>query len=100
MNDMVNNPKHYASAAGNDIDCLTAMHAMAGDEEFAGHLRCQVFKYLWRYKKKGRSVEDLEKAKFYQELLIELAAKIARKEENASEVERLNVIAAMHEGSD
>ena len=100
MNDMVNNPEHYASEVGNEIDCLTAMHAMVGDEEFAGHLRCQVFKYMWRYKKKGKAVQDLDKAMFYQNRLKNLTIQMIEKKALADKIERMNMMAAMHEGSD
>jgi hypothetical protein len=100
MTDMVNNPEHYASEIGNEIDCLTAMHAMAGDDEFAGHLRCQVFKYLWRYKRKGKAVQDLEKAMFYQNRLKNLTIQMIEKKAVEDRIETLNIMSAMHEGDD
>jgi hypothetical protein len=100
MNDLVNSPDHYASEVGNEIDCLTAMHAMAGDTEFAGHLRCQVFKYLWRYKKKGKAVQDLEKAMFYQNRLKNLTIQMIEEKAKSDQIERLNLMAKIHEGMD
>lgn len=100
MNDLVNNPEHYASETGAEIDCLTAMHAMAGDIEFAGHLRCQVFKYLWRYKKKGKAVQDLDKAMFYQNRLKNLTIQMAERKAKADQIERMNLMAKIHEGMD
>ncbi len=63
MNDIINNPAHYAAEVGKEIDCLTAMHACVGDGEFAGHLRCQMFKYIWRFKRKlgADPIDDLRK---------------------------------------
>lgn len=71
MSDPVNNPAHYQGHNG--VDCITAMEAMVGPEVFAGHLRCQVLKYLWRYQEKGTPTQDLNKARFYLDRLIELS---------------------------
>jgi len=100
MVDMVNNPAHYSSESEKDIECLDAMHAMVGDEEFSGHLRCQALKYLWRYKKKGRAIEDLEKSIFFMNRLKDLTNTMIEKKEIKDTVETLNIMAAMHEGDD
>lgn len=65
--DNVNNPNHYASTK---IECIVAMEAMLSPEEFIGYLRGNIFKYQWRYKQKN-GVEDLKKAQWYQNKLIE-----------------------------
>ena len=65
--DNVNSPNHYASQA---IECIVAMEAMLSPEEFIGYLRGNIFKYQWRYKQKNGS-EDLKKAQWYQNKLIE-----------------------------
>lgn len=66
--DPVNNPSHYASGG---IECIDAMQAMLSREEFIGYLRGNIFKYQWRYKLKN-GVEDLKKAQWYQNKLIEV----------------------------
>lgn len=66
MNDNVNSPVHYTSAP---IECIDAIRAALGFDEFRGFLRGNVIKYLWRYEMKG-GVEDLRKAKWYLERLI------------------------------
>ena len=38
--------------------------------EFEGYCKGQVLKYLWRYRYKGKPVEDLKKAEWYLQLLI------------------------------
>lgn len=71
VEDSVNQPSHYTSGG---IECLDAMQAMLSKDEFIGFLRGNVFKYNWRYKLKN-GIEDLKKAKFYQDKLIEVESK-------------------------
>lgn len=68
VDDKVNKPNHYANFS---IECIDAMQAMLSREEFIGYLRGNIFKYLWRYKLKN-GVEDLKKAQWYQNKLIEV----------------------------
>jgi hypothetical protein len=64
--DMVNKPPHYNQAG---IECLEAIRA-ATNEGYEFYLQGNIIKYLWRYRYKN-GVEDLNKAKFYLERLIE-----------------------------
>ena len=64
--DMVNKPPHYNQAG---IECLDAIRA-ATNEGYEFYLQGNILKYLWRYRYKN-GVEDLNKAKFYLERLIE-----------------------------
>jgi hypothetical protein len=66
MSDRINNPEHYTSGA---IECIDAMKAQCTQEEFEGHLKCCVVKYMWRWRQKG-GVEDLRKARWYANKLI------------------------------
>jgi len=59
---------HYANFS---IECIDAMQAMLSREEFIGYVRGNIFKYQWRYKLKN-GVEDLKKAQWYQNKLIEV----------------------------
>lgn len=65
--DNVNHPSHYNQGK---IECIEAMEAMLSPEEFRGFLRGSIFKYQWRVMNKN-GVEDLEKAKWYLEKLLE-----------------------------
>jgi len=65
--DNVNSPNHYITTS---IECIVAMEAMLSHEEFIGYLRGNIFKYQWRYKQKN-GVEDLKKALWYQNKLLE-----------------------------
>ena len=60
-NDPVNHPAHYTSG---DIECIDAIAASMTPPEYEGFLKGQVIKYVWRYRLKGKPVEDLKKAAF------------------------------------
>lgn len=74
--DHVNHPSHYTSGG---IECIDAMKAMlTGYEQaklvtkFYWHfLSGQVLKYLWRWPLKERPLQDLKKARWYLDRLIE-----------------------------
>lgn len=70
--DPVNHPTHYTSGG---IECLDALEASMTPIEYAGFLKGQVFKYIWRYRLKGKPVQDLRKALFYLDRLIKVAEK-------------------------
>ena len=40
-------------------------------EAYAGYLKGNIMKYLWRYEKKAKPIEDLKKAQWYLARLIE-----------------------------
>ncbi len=66
--DPVNNPSHYASGG---IECIEAIKASMSHEAFLGYLKGNVQKYMWRYEKKVNPAEDLRKARWYLDRLIE-----------------------------
>ena len=65
--DMVNSPAHYKL---NDIECIEAIEAALTPEEFRGYCKGNSLKYTWRERYKGKSVEDLRKARWYLDRLI------------------------------
>ena len=65
--DMVNSPPHYNQTG---IECIHAISA-ATDTGFKYYLQGNIMKYLWRFDYKSKPVEDLEKAKWYLDRLIE-----------------------------
>lgn len=69
--DMVNHPPHYAET-DNGVECIDAIRAALGREQFIGFLRGQVIKYQWRLGKKADSVEDNRKAIWYATKLDEV----------------------------
>ena len=73
--DAVNNPPHYNKGG---IECIDAIEAMLTQEEFIGYLRGNSLKYRWRFKYKN-GIQDLEKAEWYENKLMEIL------KENATE---------------
>ena len=65
--DMVNNPPHYNQTG---IECIHAISA-ATDTGFKYYLQGNIMKYLWRFDYKEKPLEDLQKAKWYLDKLIE-----------------------------
>lgn len=65
--DPVNHPLHYEGA----IECIDAIQAALGQSGFESYLTGQVFKYMWRYKRKN-GTEDLQKAEWYLKRLLKL----------------------------
>jgi len=64
--DMVNSPPHYNQAG---IECIDAIEAATSDG-YEYYLQGNIIKYLWRYRYKN-GIEDLEKAQWYLNKLIE-----------------------------
>ena len=65
--DMVNSPPHYNQTG---IECIHAISAATGDG-FKYYLQGNIMKYLWRFDYKDKPVQDLEKARWYLDRLIE-----------------------------
>jgi hypothetical protein len=68
MHDPIN-PSHYTD--GNGVECIEAIEASMTMEAFKGFLKGNCQKYLWRYEKKN-GAEDLKKARWYLERLIDI----------------------------
>lgn len=66
--DAVSKPSHYAAG---DIECIDAMIAAYGSEAVKDFCKCNAFKYQWRFDKKNGE-EDIKKAQWYQNKLMEL----------------------------
>lgn len=66
--DVVNSPSHYNSGG---IEAIEGIEASMGPEAYAGYLKGSVMKYLWRYEKKGKPIEDLKKARWFLDRLIQ-----------------------------
>ncbi len=68
MADNVNHPSHYTQGG---IECIDGIKASMTAETFRGCLKGNVLKYVWRYEKKEKPVEDLKKARWYLDRLIQ-----------------------------
>lgn len=67
--DQVNSPPHYNRKG---IECIQAIEASMSEEQFKGYLKGNVMKYLWRYEYKGHPKQDLEKARWYLNKLLDI----------------------------
>jgi len=65
--DMVNSPSHYNQSG---IECIAAIQAALGPN-FKYYLQGNIMKYLWRFDYKGKPLEDLQKAQWYLNTLME-----------------------------
>ena len=70
MEDLVNHPSHYNQGK---VECIDGIEsALTGLEGFEAYLTGNILKYIWRWKSKN-GVEDLKKARWYLNKLIEKA---------------------------
>jgi hypothetical protein len=69
MSDPVNHPAHYTHGG---IECIDAIEAALGREQFIGFLRGQVIKYQWRLGRKDAAKQDNAKALWYGNKLAEV----------------------------
>lgn len=63
----IDKPKHYNEG---NIEAIEAIKASMTHEEYIGHLKASVLKYLWRYRYKSKPLEDLKKSAWYLNRLI------------------------------
>lgn len=63
--DAVNNPKHYDFAPG--IEAIDVIEATLTTEQFRGYLIGNSLKYRLRAGDKGDALQDIAKAKWYQD---------------------------------
>lgn len=68
--DVVNHPSHYTQGG---VECIDAIDAALG-ESYQAYYIGQVMKYVWRAPLKGKLTEDLKKAQWYLNRLIERLA--------------------------
>jgi hypothetical protein len=68
LSDSVNHPNHYTYGY---IECIDAIKSSMPRDAYCGYLKGNVMKYIWRYTMKNNPVEDLRKAKWYLNRLIE-----------------------------
>jgi len=68
MEDKINHPSHYTDG---QYECIDVMIDVFGKETVSNFCLCNVFKYVFRHRKKnGR--EDLQKATWYLNKLLKL----------------------------
>jgi hypothetical protein len=67
--DEVNHPPHYNNGK---VECIEAIEASMSPQEYRGYLKGNALKYLWRYNYKGKPQQDLNKAQWYLNKLLEV----------------------------
>lgn len=67
--EMVEHPQHYNQG---NIECIDAMESAFGTGEVSSFCKLNAFKYLWRAGDKINTVEDLKKARWYIDKIIEI----------------------------
>jgi len=65
--DPVNKPAHYQNGR---MECIDAIQA-ATEEGYEYLLQGNIIKYVWRYRHKDNPIQDLKKARWYLDRLIE-----------------------------
>jgi len=60
--DMVNSPDHYQ---GDKIECIEYLKDNMPFEAYLGYLEGNAKKYMHRWRRKGKPLEDIEKAIWY-----------------------------------
>lgn len=71
MSDPVREPAHYCFGG---LECFDVMRALFGDRRAADFCRMNAFKYLWRAEHKGTERQDIEKARQYLTMWLDLTA--------------------------
>lgn len=66
--DEVDCPKHYNNGK---VEAIEAIKASMSHDEYLGYLKGNAIKYLWRYRYKGKPLQDLQKAAWYLDKLQE-----------------------------
>jgi hypothetical protein len=66
-NDLVHKPAHYNNGS---IECISYIKQQLG-AEFPSYLEGSAIKYIHRHRMKNANIQDLEKAKWYINKLIE-----------------------------
>ena len=69
--DEVNHPSHYTTGGIECIDAMKSMMEGADVPSFISYDWGAAFKYIWRWHYKGKPIQDLEKAKWYIDKMIE-----------------------------
>lgn len=80
----VNHPSHYKRGG---VECINALQAALTGEQYEGFLHGNVFKYVFRANFKGKKREDLEKASWYLDRLLDFTEDGSQEEEGGEDDE-------------
>jgi len=68
MTDVVNKPDHYNNG---HIECIEYLKDSMSVDAYLGYLEGNCKKYMHRWRYKGKPLEDLKKAKWYLDRLVQ-----------------------------
>lgn len=68
IKDNVNHPSHYTSGK---VECIDCIESAMTSEQFEGFLKGNVMKYVFRCGKKDEVIQELKKAEWYLQKLIQ-----------------------------
>lgn len=80
--EFVNHPEHYLGDS--PYECIKVLKNWMTTDEYKGFLRGNTLKYLCRVGKKDNEVQELKKARWYLDKLIEALDLSEEKKRNAS----------------
>ena len=91
MVDMVNKPPHYLVGG---IEAIDIIKSRLTHEEYQGYLKGNHLKYILRYPFKDNPEQDLEKADWYKNKLLEVAREeeAVNPPEIAAQLQRLEMV--------
>ena len=81
--DKINHPRHYDGG----IECIDAMKESQGIFAVRDFCICNVFKYVWRFRRKN-GLEDLKKARWYLDRAISINEEIMERMECQTKTKR------------
>lgn len=67
--EIIISPPHYTQG---NIECIDAIRAAMSAEEYKGFLRGNIIKYFWRINLKGEAIDNVSKAIYYSNKLLEV----------------------------
>ena len=68
MADPVNHPNHYTKGG---VECIDAIQSSMTEEAFRGYCKGNIQKYIYRYEDKQNPKQDLLKARWYLDRLLQ-----------------------------
>ena len=72
--DPVNRPAHYNLGGG--VECIDYIKQVLGNQGFIAYCQGNMIKYQHRYRYKNKPVEDMKKAQYYLNRMIETMSEV------------------------
>tara|TARA_R110000824_G_scaffold71592_4_gene182995 strand:+ start:1191 stop:1445 length:255 start_codon:yes stop_codon:yes gene_type:complete len=72
--DPVNRPAHYNLGGG--VECIDYIKQVLGKQGFIAYCQGNMIKYQHRYRYKNKPVEDMQKAQYYLNKMIETMSEV------------------------